>query len=94
MCGNTMKESVSGTAKSVVYDKLLSLIAGVLKIPVEEIQDDLAMSSLDTWDSLKHMELIASLEKYFGIELTFDEIVTMRSVREIKRVLMGKGTIG
>ena len=48
------------------------------------------MKDVDAWDSLKHMELIVSLEQSFGIELSFDEIVAMRSVGEIKRVLRGK----
>lgn len=63
----------------------------VLQIPQATINDDLSMKSLDVWDSLKHMEVIAMLEDKFGVELTFDEIVTMQSVREIKRVLKQKG---
>jgi len=45
------------------------------------------MADVDAWDSLKHMELVVALETMFDIQLTFDEIVAMRSVREIKRVL-------
>ena len=68
--------------------KLESLLAEILQIPVTRITDNLAMRDVETWDSLKHMELIMLLEETFGIELTFDEIVAMQSVREIKRVLM------
>lgn len=49
------------------------------------------MQDLDAWDSLKHMELIASLEEQLNVQLSFDEIVAMRSVGDIKRVLNGKG---
>lgn len=45
------------------------------------------MADLDVWDSLKHMELIASLEQQLNIQLSFDEIVAMRSVGDIKRTL-------
>ena len=64
-----------------------SLLAGVLQIPVATITDELAMKDTDVWDSLKHMELVVSLEQSFGIELSFDDIVAMQSVGEIKRVL-------
>jgi acyl carrier protein len=64
-----------------------SLLAGVLQIPVVTITDELAMKDTDVWDSLKHMELVVSLEQSFGIELSFDDIVAMQSVGEIKRVL-------
>ena len=70
--------------------KIENLLAEILQIPVARITDDLAMRDVETWDSLKHMELIMLLEETFDIELTFDEIVVMQSVKEIKRVLMRK----
>lgn len=70
---------------------LEQLLAELLEIPVTQITAELAMKDLDVWDSLKHMELIAVLEQEFDVQLTFDEIVTMRSVSDIKRVLSNKG---
>lgn len=68
-----------------------NLLSDVLQIPASQITEELAMKDVDAWDSLKHMELIVSLEQSFGIELSFDEIVRMRSVGEIKRVLKERG---
>lgn len=67
------------------------LVAGVLQIPAAAVTDDLAMKDVDAWDSLKHMELIVSLEERFDLQLTFEDIVAMQSVREIKRVLSERG---
>lgn len=66
-------------------------MADVLQIPVAEVTDQLAMTDLDVWDSLKHIELIASLEEQLNVQLSFDDIVAMRSVGDIKRVLSSKG---
>ena len=66
-------------------------MATVLQIPPTTVTDDLAMKDVETWDSLKHMELIVSLETTFGLELSFDEIVAMQTVSEIKRVLKQRG---
>lgn len=71
--------------------KLRTLIAETLHIPLEKINDDLTMAEVESWDSLQHMNLIASLEQVFGVEFTFDEIVLMQSVSQIKSVLEGKG---
>jgi len=49
------------------------------------------MSEVETWDSLQHMNLIASLEQEFEVELSFEEIVSMQSVAVIKDVLKDKG---
>lgn len=78
---------------SQVNEKVEILVAEVLQIPETTITDDLAMKDLDVWDSLKHMELIVSLEQGFGIELSFEEIVAMRTVGEIKRVLRERSAV-
>ena len=70
---------------------LEQLLAELLEIPVTQITAELAMKDLDVWDSLKHMELIATLEQRFELQFSFDEIVSMRSVGDIKRVLSSKG---
>ena len=70
---------------------LEQLLAELLQIPVAEVTDQLAMQDLEVWDSLKHMELIAAIEHQLSIELTFEEIVAMRSVGDIKRVLNSRG---
>ena len=70
---------------------LEELLAELLQIPVTKVTADLTMKDLDVWDSLKHMEVIAALEQQFELQFSFDEIVTMRSVGDIKRVLSSKG---
>jgi acyl carrier protein len=72
-------------------NKLNALMADTLHIPPEKIHDDLSMADVESWDSLQHMSLVASLEQSFGVEFTFGEIVSMQNVAEIKRVLRGKG---
>jgi len=67
------------------------IIASSLHLPLTMVEDKLTMAEVETWDSLQHMDLIASFEQALGIEFTFEEIVSMRSVAEIKRVLKDKG---
>jgi acyl carrier protein len=71
--------------------KVENLLSEVLQVPASAITDDLTMKNVDAWDSLKHMELIVALEQSFDIQLSFDEIVAMQSVSEIKRVLRERG---
>lgn len=71
--------------------KVENVLSEVLQMPVAAITDDLTMKDTDAWDSLKHMELIVALEQSFDIQLSFDEIVAMQSVNQIKRVLRERG---
>jgi len=73
--------------------KVKRMLADVLQMPANKIVDDLTMQDVDAWDSLRHMELIVALEQAFSVELTFDEIVTMKGVREIKRVLAQRSIV-
>jgi acyl carrier protein len=70
---------------------LTALLAEIFDKKEDEISDDLCMKDLEVWDSLKHMELVAGIEHAFGVEFSFEEIVMMRSVREIKDVLRKRG---
>ena len=71
--------------------KLNEIITATLHIPVERVTDELTMAEVESWDSLQHMNLIASLEQAFGVELTFEEIISMQSIGAIKQVLASKG---
>lgn len=74
-----------------MQQELAQLMSELFGMEKGEITDGLSMKDLDVWDSLKHMELIVSIEQLFGIELTFDEIVAMQTLKEIRRILREKG---
>jgi len=74
--------------------KLKKIMTELFKMNGTEISDDLAMKDTDVWDSFKHMELITSIEQEMGVELTFDEIVAMKTFKDIKRILTNKGVGG
>jgi len=70
--------------------QLETLMSGLFNLKAEDISDALTMKNVEGWDSLKHMELIVSLEHTFGLELTVDEIVSMQTLKDIKRILIAK----
>ncbi|MEI6246491.1 MAG: acyl carrier protein [Acidobacteriota bacterium] len=72
-------------------DKIKAVMAGILEIPADSITDATTMETVDTWDSLRHMEIIVGLEDAFGIELAAEDLMEMTSLAEIKRVLASKG---
>ena len=74
-------------------DQLVGLMAECLRLAPGEITPELSIENSAAWDSLKHMEVVLSIEEHFGIRLTADEIVAMISVGEIQRVLVAKGVL-
>ncbi|WP_332742569.1 acyl carrier protein [Hydrogenophaga sp.] len=72
-------------------NKLAEVLAEVFGLRVPEIQPELQKSEVGTWDSLKQMDLVLSLEREYGIELDIPDILRMTSVAEIMAVLKDKG---
>lgn len=46
---------------------------------------------IERWDSLQHIALVRTLETTYGIQLSLDEMMEMRSVGDIERVLERHG---
>ena len=50
-----------------------------------------SVEDIDAWDSMGHMNLIATLEEEFGVEFDFSEIVGLTCVGKIEHFLKEKG---
>ena len=64
-------------------------------VDIEQISDDASPESIDKWDSLKHMQLILSLEEEFDVEFSDKEVVEVVSYQKILGALrrMTPGTV-
>lgn len=67
------------------------LISEVFGIDASTVRDELDFESIDTWDSLSHMQLITVLEDTYRIQLTGDQIADMRSVGAVRSVIRAHG---
>jgi acyl carrier protein len=74
-----------------MHQKLADIVLELFAMEKDEITEEMSMKDMDAWDSLKHMELVVSIEQLFQIELTFDEIVSMQTLKEIERILKERG---
>lgn len=71
-------------------EKVLGIIAQVMNVPAESLHEESSPETIESWDSLKHMSLILTLEEEFGIQFSDEEIVEMLSVALILDVLTHK----
>lgn len=63
----------------------------VFEIEEHELGESLVYQSLELWDSVGHMALIAELEERFDIELEMDDVIDFSSYAEGKRRLLKYG---
>ncbi len=73
--------------------RLAQAIASTFRMPFASVNETASQTSVPGWDSLGHLNLVAALEKAFGISLTMDEILGMQDVSAISRILVSKGVL-
>lgn len=68
-------------------EKLKTCISAVLGVRPERITEDLSSDTVDTWDSLNQINLIAAIEQEFGIMLVADNLADYHSVAKLRTLL-------
>lgn len=72
-------------------ERLAAVLAEVFGMRPSEIHPGLTKTDVGTWDSLKQMDLVMTLEREYAIALTIQDILRMISVNGIGEVLKEKG---
>lgn len=72
-------------------ERLISVLMDVFRLQHDQIIVDLNRDNLGSWDSLKQMDLVVSIEREFNIVLEISDIIKMKSVGDIIEVLANKG---
>lgn len=68
-------------------NKVIALIASVLKVPVDRITLNTEIGEPDEWDSLHNMEIFTELEKTFNVKITSDMLVDLEDVSDIVNLM-------
>jgi len=69
-------------------EKLFELIEDIFEIEKDDYSENTVINQIETWDSLKHMEFIISLEDQFSINLTGNEIAELRTIKDVKKLIL------
>jgi len=57
--------------------KVKEVLSRILEITVEEIDEETSPDTVESWDSLQHMNLVMALEEEFGVQFTEIQVVEM-----------------
>lgn len=67
--------------------RVREVMAAILGLEEDEIEDDTSPNTVESWDSLKHMNLILALEEEFDVEFSDDQVGELTSYGEIRETL-------
>ena len=71
-------------------DQIKELMANIFEVDVSDIGNDASPETIESWDSLRHMNLIVALEEEFNIQFTDEEMLQMLNFQLISLILKEK----
>ena len=60
-----------------VEDRIKSVMSAVFEISADQIKEDSSPDTIESWDSLKHMNLIVALEEEFLLRFNDEQTLEM-----------------
>ena len=74
-----------------MQDKIQTLFRDIFNAPELELSREMNANDVDGWDSITHAEMIASVEKLFGVKFKLREITKWQNVGDMLDTLEKKG---
>ena len=68
-------------------DRLRQTVAEVLGVNPYLLSEESSPSTISSWDSLGHLNLVIALEEEFEVNLSAEEVLAMHSMGSIRRIL-------
>jgi acyl carrier protein len=71
-------------------NQLREVVARSFGIPVDSVTDELSRDKLEAWTSLNHLLLVTEIEEEMGIQFTTDEVLRIRSYKDLREIVSTK----
>lgn len=72
-------------------NKLNKLIGKILKISPARVSDKTSPVNVRRWDSFTGLLLITEIEKAYGIKLSMDEVLSIKDIGSIRKIIKSRG---
>jgi acyl carrier protein len=70
-----------------IYTQLNTIFREVLQAKDLQLTDDMTQGSVRGWDSINQIQIVLTVEEKFKIELSNDEILRLKTVGDIARIV-------
>ena len=77
-------------SREEVFEKLDQVFQDVFDDESLHVTDETTAADVDGWDSLEHIDLMASVERAFGIRFSMGAITRMKNVGEMADLILEK----
>jgi acyl carrier protein len=69
---------------------LRDIVADILDLRPDDIDDDFGPAVTDRWDSLSHLRIVTAVEEEFGVQFSMDEIQSIDGFGSLRLLIAAK----
>jgi len=67
------------------------VVSSVFGVERDTVDESSSPESVEGWDSMGHVNLVAALEQTFNVSIDIDDVMEMGNVRKIRKILLDYG---
>lgn len=73
--------------------RLTEIVADVLEVDPSAVTDEDGPTTLPEWTSLRHLQLIVTLEEVYQLSFSYQEVRNVESIGRLRAILQVKGAL-
>jgi acyl carrier protein len=73
-----------------ILEQVRQVASDIFSVPADRIAANSSPETIETWDSIQHLNLVLALEEKFGLQLSPEEMEQMRTIGQISAMLESK----
>ncbi|MGA7138856.1 MAG: acyl carrier protein [Terriglobales bacterium] len=74
----------------MISNELKTVILDTLKLDEWDLSDATLAAEVPGWDSLSHINVVLAVEKHFGVRFKGAEVLRLKNVGDLQRLLDSK----
>lgn len=76
--------------KEKVLEKINDVFKEIFDDETLEVDENTTANDVEGWDSLTHINIIASVEKEFNIDFSTKEVISMKNIGDMVDIILEK----
>jgi acyl carrier protein len=73
-----------------ILEQVRAFASDIFSVPLAQIRPESTPETIESWDSIQHLNLALTLEERFRVQLSPEEIEQMKDIGRIASLIEGK----
>jgi acyl carrier protein len=73
-----------------ILEQVRAIASDIFSVPLAQIRPESTPETIESWDSIQHLNLALTVEERFRVQLSPEEIEQMKDIGRIATLIEGK----